>query len=226
MNEKTDTFNGPVGAWGSGVESPAERMEKSNPHRWISLDELAHRETDYKLWTDKRSGDGMGYLPIYEKYFSPLRDQSIHLLEVGVNMGASILVWLEYFQNGKISGVDIEPRTRPTHERYSFRQGDQMDKNFWKSFVENNPKLDIIIDDGGHTSGQIETTFWSLWPHLKPGGYYCIEDLGACYNKDCLTPGFGNHLEFIQLLQHRINMSRGDMETIHFYRELAIIRKK
>jgi hypothetical protein len=191
-----------------------------------TLDEIAHRETDYKLWTDKRSGDGMGYLPIYETYFAPLRDSEIHLLEVGVNMGASILLWLEYFENAKVFGVDIEPRERPTHERYQFRQGDQMDKQFWHVFVENTPKLNIIIDDGGHTSGQIETTFWSLWPHLLPGGYYCIEDLGACYNQTCLTSGFGNHLEFIQLLQHRINMSRGDFETIHFYRELAIIRKK
>src|SRR6185369_10842350 len=35
----------------------------------MTLDELAHIETDYKLWTDKRSGDGMGYLPVYERYF-------------------------------------------------------------------------------------------------------------------------------------------------------------
>ncbi len=192
-----------------------------------TLDEIAHLETDYKLWTDKRSGDGMAYLPIYERYFAPLRDEPIHMIEVGVNMGASIIVWLEYFQKGKVSGVDIVPRTRPPEsDRYHFFHGNQSDKDFWRVFTENTPKLDIIIDDGGHTSGQIETTFWSLWPHLKPGGYYCIEDLGACYNPDCLTPGFGNHLEFIQLLQHRINMSRGDMETIHFYRELAIIRKK
>jgi hypothetical protein len=30
----------------------------------------------------------------------------------------------------------------------------------------------------------------------------------------------------MKLLLDRINMSRGDMETLHFYRELAIIRKK
>jgi len=192
----------------------------------MTLDELAHRETDYKLWTDKRSGDGMGYLPIYEEYFRIWRNDTIHLLEVGVNMGASVLLWLDYFPNAHIYGVDIEPRTRPEHERYTFIQGDQLSKPFWQSFIENHPKMDIIIDDGGHRNDQIETTYWCLWQHLNPGGLYCIEDLGAAYNPDCNRPGFGNHMDFMKLLLDRINMSRGDMKTLHFYRELAIIRKK
>jgi hypothetical protein len=193
----------------------------------LTLDELAHEEKDYKLWTDKRSGDGMGYLPIYERYFSKWRNEPIRLLEIGVNMGASILLWLKYFPNELITGVDIEKKTRPEpSERYRFVQGDQMDKEFWRSFVDQQPPFDIIIDDGGHRNDQIETTYWCLWQHLKPGGLYCIEDLGAAYNPDCNRPGFGNTIDFIKLLCDRINMSRGDMETLHMYRELAIIQKK
>jgi demethylmacrocin O-methyltransferase len=192
----------------------------------MTLDELAHLETDYKNWTDKRSGEGMGYLPIYERYFAPWRNDPIHLMEIGVNMGASITLWLNYFPNAKITGVDIEKKDRPVHERYQFIQGDQMDKNLWRTFVENQPKIDILIDDGGHRNDQIETTYWCLWQHLKPGGLYCIEDLGAAYNPDCNRPGFGSTIEFIKLLCDRINMSRGDMETLHMYRELCIIRKK
>jgi len=192
----------------------------------MTLDELAHIETDYKLWTDKRSGDGMGYLPVYERYFEKLRQQPIHLVEIGVNMGASILLWLDYFPNARITGVDIEKRENPTHERYTFLQGDQMDKNFWRTFIENQPKIDILIDDGGHRNDQIETTYWCLWQHLKPGGLYCIEDLGAAYVPDCNRPGFGNTIDFVKLLCDRINMSRGNMESLHFYRELCIITKR
>lgn len=191
-----------------------------------TLDEIAHKETDYKLWTDKRSGDGMGYLPIYERYFAKWRNEPIRFLEIGVNMGASIILWLEYFPNALITGVDIEPKTRPVHERYRFVQGDQMDKNFWRTLIEGQPQFDIIIDDGGHRNDQIETSYWCLWQHVKPGGLYCIEDLGAAYSPDCNRPGFGNTIEFIKLLCDRINMSRGDMESLHFYRELAIITKK
>src|SRR5215475_761343 len=123
--------------WDSSTENlrPITRMANTMKYTGeMTLDELAHRETDYKLWTDKRSGDGMGYLPIYEEYFRIWRNDTIHLLEVGVNMGASVLLWLDYFPNAHIYGVDIEPRTRPEHERYTFIQGDQLSKPFWQSF--------------------------------------------------------------------------------------------
>jgi hypothetical protein len=36
---------------------------------------------------------------------------------------------------------------------------------------------DIIIDDGGHTMLQQQVTFGCLFPFIKSGGVYCIEDL-------------------------------------------------
>lgn len=39
--------------------------------------------------------------------------------------------------------------------------------------------FDIIIDDGGHTFNQQRTSFQELWPFLKEGGIYVIEDLQA-----------------------------------------------
>ena len=39
----------------------------------------------------------------------------------------------------------------------------------------------VVMDDGGHTSEQIITSFNGLWHLVKPGGLYCIEDLGVAY---------------------------------------------
>ena len=39
--------------------------------------------------------------------------------------------------------------------------------------------FDFIIDDGSHVGQHITTSFKMLWQHLKPGGYYFIEDLHA-----------------------------------------------
>lgn len=200
--------------------------------RRLTLDEIAHREMDPKLFTDKRTGDGMGYTRFYEHWFEPLRDQPIQLMEIGVNMGGSIIMWLEYFNQAHIYGVDIEDRHRPEEsERYTFVKGDQQSVEFWQWLwrqlsPHNKWGFHIIIDDGGHTAGQIETSFRCLWPAVKPGGFYCIEDLGAAYNPDCQTPGLGNHLDFIKSFIDHINLSRKDYESIHMYRELAIIRKK
>ena len=78
-----------------------------------TLDEIAHREKNPELWTDKKSHTPgficHDYLRIYEREFSKWRDSEIHLLEIGVNKGASIKLWLEYFTYASIYGVDINP---------------------------------------------------------------------------------------------------------------------
>lgn len=192
-----------------------------------TLDEIAHQQHDPFLHTDKRTGDGMGYTVVYERCFAPLRQQPINLLEIGVNTGGSMLMWLEYFQNGHVIGVDIIPRARPEpSERYRFIQGDQASILFWNDTVPSLPPLDIVIDDGGHIAVQIEHSFKCLWPRVKSGGYYCIEDLGAAYNPEAQSPGLGNHLQFIKEFIDHINLSRCGVEWLHFYRELAIIKKK
>lgn len=203
-----------------------EESETAPAPAYATLDEIAHREPVPELWTDKRSRDGHGYTLLYEEYFHHLRLKDIKLLEIGINQGASIIMWLEYFPNAHIYGFDIAPRPRPSHPRYTFVQGDQMNpNNLAKLGLEHGP-FDIIIDDGAHTSGAIETSFKCLQAYFKPGGFYCIEDLGATYWPENNTPGFGKHLEHLMMLMDNINIGRGDMEFLHFYKELAIIRRK
>ena len=37
--------------------------------------------------------------------------------------------------------------------------------------------FDAIIDDGSHTNGAIMKSFELLWPSVKPGGRYFVEDM-------------------------------------------------
>ena len=39
--------------------------------------------------------------------------------------------------------------------------------------------FDVIVDDGSHVDHDIFVSFAVLWPHVKPGGLYFIEDLGS-----------------------------------------------
>eukprot|EP00439_Symbiodinium_sp_Y106_P080669 s164_g19.t1 len=50
--------------------------------------------------------------------------------------------------------------------------------------------LSVVVDDGSHNSSDLVTTFLSLYPSLKPGGQYYMEDLGlTSYNVyDSLEP--------------------------------------
>jgi len=42
--------------------------------------------------------------------------------------------------------------------------------------------MDIIIDDGDHYPPVMEKTLHRWWPLLKPGGYYCMEDVATGAN--------------------------------------------
>jgi hypothetical protein len=45
-------------------------------------------------------------------------------------------------------------------------------------------RFDIIIDDGSHVNGHVIDTFKFLFPRLKDGGIYVIEDTQTSYWED------------------------------------------
>lgn len=164
------------------------------------------------------------YARFYEKYFAPLRESPIVLLEIGVANGNSIRAWLEYFPNARIYGLDIAPGAPLTHERYVHVTGDQGNPEFWREFVYGDP-WDVVIDDGGHRSADIITSFNALWPRVKPGGLYAIEDLYCAYLPEYQTPGKPDTMSFIRELMDYMNRGLYDIEHLHFSRELAIFKK-
>jgi hypothetical protein len=57
--------------------------------------------------------------------------------------------------------------------------GDQGDNATLDRWIEesNGADFDIVIDDGGHLDCQVYNSFMKLWPKLKEGGLYFMEDL-------------------------------------------------
>jgi len=49
---------------------------------------------------------------------------------------------------------------------------------------ESGGNYDIVIDDGGHKNSQIKVSFDHLWPHVKSGGLYFIEDMQVGRDKE------------------------------------------
>ena len=96
------------------------------------------------------------YFPIYEKWFSPYRGKKIVFVEIGVQNGGSIQMWKNYFgKDAKIVGVDIDERCKQfEEEQISIEIGSQDDPEFWAAFKEKYPRVDILLDDGGHTMNQ------------------------------------------------------------------------
>ena len=122
------------------------------------------------------------------------REDFRKVLEIGVETGRSHRLWLEYFLNAKIYGYDIfKYGVEEFHElqkgntylnRSIMFKGDQSnveDLDRFKS--EHVDDFDMIIDDGGHTMEQMQTSLNYLWNSLKSGGFYVVEDLHSCSNQ-------------------------------------------
>lgn len=127
-------------------------------------------------------GQPLKYTEVYEKYFNEIKNNPINLLEIGINdprfPGASISAWCEYFTNINFYGYDITDCKHFDKSNVKTFLGDQNNSEDLIKFINANPILfDIIIDDGSHIFEHIVKTFVHMFPRLKKGGYYFIEDL-------------------------------------------------
>lgn len=132
--------------------------------------------------TDKSSA-GHNYTKVYAEYFSPLKNEPLTFLEIGICHGNSVKLWENYFTNADLHFIDITKahiHYFSTRSHYHFiDQANSKDlKTFAEAIVDG---FDIIIDDGGHFMDQQIISFESLFPFLKSGGYYIIEDLHTSY---------------------------------------------
>ncbi len=123
---------------------------------------------------------GMSYLDIYERHFAALRFQVKEVLELGVLYGNSLRLWRDYFPNAHITGLDCNPLCKSYEEpRISIVTGDQADPEVIAAATQHGP-FDLIIDDASHLHPLTIASWDLLWPHVIPGGWYAIEDLGFC----------------------------------------------
>lgn len=139
-----------------------------------SLDTLA-----LKYGTDKSSRVHW-YTRHYETYLEPLRNEPIKLLEIGIQSGASLRMWKEYFPNAQIYGLDYYDCKPFEDDRIKVIQGNQRDLKTLEK-VSQIAQFDVIIDDGSHKNADVLASFDYLFPRLAPGGMYVIEDFNLMY---------------------------------------------
>jgi cephalosporin hydroxylase len=123
------------------------------------------------------------YFDIYDAHFSRFRNTSPTVLEFGVSHGGSLQMWKDYFGPGaRITGVDIDERCAAfTEDGIDVMIGDQEDSSFLRKVGEQVGTVDVLIEDGGHTMSQQINTFEELWPKIRNGGVFLMEDLHTSY---------------------------------------------
>ena len=175
------------------------------------------------------------------------------MLEIGVQAGGSLQMWRDYFgPTACIWGMDISPecsKLKPAHfanEQTNILIGDQADRGYLRSLFAPQandgapvlPLLDIVVDDGGHHFVQQIASFEELFPHVRQGGVYLVEDTHTSY-----WPGWGGgvnnpktFMEYAKRLVDQINAWHirelpvneftHSIESITIYDSVVVIQKK
>lgn len=146
--------------------------------------ELTSLADKYK--TDKGSKRA-SFTEVYEIFLHPIKFEAKKIFEIGIAKGASLKMFRDYFPNAVIYGIDITDCSWLNSNTLKTFVADQANRKQLKGFIDTyGSDFDVILDDGGHTMEQQQTSFGFLFKHVKPGGYYIIEDVNTSIglNKD------------------------------------------
>lgn len=126
--------------------------------------------------TDKVTAHSYG--PVYERLFTPaFRERATAVLEIGVYVGNGLRAWAEIFPNAEVLGTDSYSTTIEPCRPFRVLIGDQGCPGDWLEIIPQLPPLDVVIDDGNHQPHGQCVSVAALWPILKPGGIYIVEDV-------------------------------------------------
>jgi SAM-dependent methyltransferase len=193
----------------------------------------------------------------YHRFFHEWRRRALRLLEIGVLQGGSLRMWRAYFPRAKLFAIDVDPEALACAQQIrdcTVSQVDQGDPGQLNDFVQSSGgNFDLVIDDGGHHMHQQLLSFDILFPVVKPGGAYVLEDHGTSYWNRFGGKRLGEPGTSVALLKHLVdcvnlpvmedNLAaywggstvavtpeeraglRNDVEALHVIRSLSIIFK-
>jgi hypothetical protein len=156
----------------------------------------------------------------YNKEFTPVRNENLTIVEIGIDAGFSLRLFGEWFLNSKIIGIDNG--VTPSAANY----------NQWINEVTNIPNtevilsnaytqecidmfednsIDYLIDDGPHT---IESQLYCIenwFPKIKKGGTLIVEDVDKIDNVRGLIDNACNKINAsYEIIDLRANKNRID----------------
>lgn len=189
-----------------------------------------------KHGTDKGS-QRHDFARVYDSFLAAKRFQPVKVLELGVHQGASLRMWRDYFPEGQIWGVDIKPAAAAHAEppRVKVSIGDQKDPELLDAILEECGPLDLVVDDGSHRQPEQLGSLLHLWPYIKPGGCYIVEDVHTSYFES-YKMGYRQAGSTMEVLKdavddihahiHKEQIVLGDVAAMHFYYETCVIEKR
>lgn len=171
------------------IEARVHRAASADVSTVVNLSTLADKyRSDKGL---KWGSPPHKYTYLYDLIFESYKEKEIDFLEIGLAAGGpevggpidrkldspSIQMWLEYFPRARIYGFDISDFSHMRRPRFTFIRGDSGSAKDLERLANASAGFDVVIDDGSHASYHQQLAFRHLFPKLRRGGTYIIEDL-------------------------------------------------
>ena len=208
----------------------------------LTLGEIGRRHGSDKFTRHRYGG-------IYEYFLEPLRDSPLKLLEIGIggenleSGGGSLIAWRDYLPNAEIFGIDIYDKSFLAGERVHTFICNQAEPEDLNRLCDKHGPFDIIIDDGSHRGPDVASALFTLFPRLRAGGIYFIEDTQTSYwpqyNGSSLVPNcYDTAIRWTKLAVDLIN--RGeildpsafplaaniDISELHVYHNISVLVRR
>lgn len=133
--------------------------------------------------------------PYVQGYDEITKGRSIkYVFELGIYRGGSVVFLDNMFDLQTLSAIDISTDRVPELDEYasSVRRTpnlflhygvDQSDKDALSEIVARDFPygIDLVIDDASHQYGPSKASFEAVFPYVRPGGLYLIEDWSGQY---------------------------------------------
>ncbi|HVW28796.1 MAG TPA: class I SAM-dependent methyltransferase [Polyangiaceae bacterium] len=163
------------------------------------------------------------------------------VVELGLYDGGSVPFWFELLNPRKHVGVEIraakkndyldayvsEPRRRDrVHLAWGLGQDDPRLRDVVRAELGGEP-IDFVVDDASHHYAPTRASFELLFPLVRPGGYYVVEDW-AWYHWPGFEQIFANERPLTDLVQQLVEICgtrNGWIDHIHVGLGFVAVRR-
>jgi SAM-dependent methyltransferase len=163
------------------------------------------------------------------------------MIEIGILDGGSAIYWQHRYNLTRLAAFDILPEA-PAFTRYLARNKltgavhvhlgfDQADRDRVRTAIESDfggEPVDAVIDDASHQHAETKAAFETIFPYVRAGGVYIIEDWawghthnwpdGAWADKPLMSPLL---CELMLVCGH----DSGVIDKVDIDRRFAVIRR-
>lgn len=147
------------------------------------------------------------YFWVYDLLLQRFVGKPVTVVEVGVLNGGGLFMLRQLLgDNARIIGVDLNPECK-YFEKYGFEifTLNQSNPHEWTEFYKQIGKVDVVIEDGGHTNKQQITTLIQSLEYIRDGGIYLSEDTHTSYWPEFGNPSKHSFVEYTKTLVDGIN---------------------